>query len=183
VSARRWTGAGLRIFVACAAFSALAADPVDPQRLAEARAVVKAMGVDKQLDQMIAAMSQALTQQLVQAGGLAGSNPRVAQIVIGESMAVSRENVTRPGGLLDAIARVHAENFSLEELRQIRAFYESPVATRLQEETPQMMERVIQQAMAASRDTMPGLCARVKLRLQNEHLAESETFRCPAVWS
>jgi hypothetical protein len=183
MSARRWAAAGLRIFVACVAFSALGANPVEPERLSEARAVVKAMEVDKQLDQMIEVMSQTLTRQLVQAGGLAGHNPRVAQIVVGESMAVSRENVTRPGGILDAIAQVHAEKFSLEELRQIRAFYESPVCKRLKEETPEMMQRVIQQAVAASRDTMPGLCARVKQRLQHEHLAEAQTFSCPAVWS
>jgi hypothetical protein len=177
----------LRSFVAagaCVAFSAaLAADAVDAARLAEARAVIKAMELDKQLEQMITVMGQALTQQLVQSGGIAGRDPRVAKIVIGESMAISRENALRPGGLIDAIAQVHAEKFSLDELRQIRAFYESPVAKRLQEETPEMMERVVQRAVAASRDMMPGLCARVKLRLQQEKLEESETFRCPAVWS
>ena len=181
MSTARWAAGG---FVACVAFSAaLAADPVDPARLAEARAVVKAMEIDKQMDQMITVMSQALTQQIVRAGGPAGNDPRVAQIVVGESMAMSRDNAVKPGGLLDTIAQVHAENFSLEELHQIRVFYESPVAKRLQEETPQMMQRVITQAVTASRDMMPGLCARVKLRLQREHLPESETFKCPAVWS
>jgi hypothetical protein len=180
----------MRVACACLAVAATfflpargAADPVDPQRLAEARAVIKAMELDKQLDQMVGVMGQELTKALVRAGGIAGQNPRVAQIVIGESMAMSRDNAVKPGGLIDTVVQVYAEKFSLDELRQIRAFHESPVAKRLQEETPEMMQRVIQQSVAMSRDMMPGLCARVKQRLQQEHLEESETFRCPAVWS
>lgn len=183
MSTRRWAAGGLRIFVACVAFAASAADSVDPQRLSEARAVVKAMELDKQLDQMVGVMGQELTKALVRAGGIAGQNPRVAQIVVGESMAMSRDNAVKPGGLIDTVVQVYAEKFSLDELRQIRAFHESPVARRLQDETPEMMQRVIQQSVAMSRDMMPGLCARVKLRLQQEHLEESETFKCPAVWS
>ena len=172
------------IGIACAAATtAIAADPIDPQRLAEAKALIKAQEIDKQLDQLITVMAQTLTQQIAQSGGAAGRNPRVAQIVVGESMAMSRDNAVKPGGLLDTVVLVYAERFSLDELRELRAFYESPVSKRLQEETPSMMQRVIQQSVTMSRDMMPGLCARVKLRLQQEKLEESETFSCPAVWS
>jgi len=176
----RRMAAGLACAVAAASF---AADPVDAERLAEAKAVIKAQEIDKQLDQLITVMAQTLSQQLAQSGGLAGRNPRVAQIVVGESMAMSRDNAVKPGGLIDTVVQVYAERFSLDELRQLRAFYESPVSKRLQEETPQMMQRVIQQSVMMSRDMMPGLCARVKQRLQQEKLEESETFSCPAVWS
>ena len=118
MSTRRWAAGGLRIFVACVAFAASAADSVDPQRLSEARAVVKAMELDKQLDQMVGVMGQELTKALVRAGGIAGQNPRVAQIVVGESMAMSRDNAVKPGGLIDTVAQVYAEKFSLDELRQ-----------------------------------------------------------------
>jgi uncharacterized protein len=156
---------------------------VDPARLAEARAIIKAMEIDKQLDQMVAVMSQALSQRLAQAGGVVGSNPRVTQVIVGESMALSRENAVRPGGLIDTVIQVYAEKFTLDELRQIRAFHETPVAKKLQDTTPEMMQRVIQQSMIHSKEMLPGLCARVKRRLQEEKLAEGETFGCPAVWS
>ena len=183
MSARRWAAGGLRIFLAGIAFSALAADPIDPARLAEAKALIKAQEIDKQLDQLITVMGQTLSQRLVQSGGVAGRNPRVAQIVVGESLAMSRDNAVKPGGLLDTVVQVYAERFSLEELHQMRVFYESPVAKRLQDETPAMMQRVITQSVTMSQEMMPGLCARVKLRLQQEKLPESETFSCPAVWS
>src|SRR5258706_5948809 len=109
MSARRWAAGGLRIFVACVAFSAPAADSVDSQRLAEARAVIKAMELDKQLDQMVGVMGQELTKALVQAGGSAGRNSRVAQILIGESMALSRDNTVEPGGLNDTQVQDYAE--------------------------------------------------------------------------
>jgi uncharacterized protein len=156
---------------------------VDPARLAEARAIVKAMELDKQLDQMVGVMSQALSQRLAQAGGVAGSNPRVTQVIVGESMAMSRENAVRPGGLIDTVIQVYAEKFTLDELRQIRAFHETPVAKKLQDTTPELMQRVIQQSMIRNKEMLPGLCARVKRRLQEEKLPEGETFGCPAVWS
>ena len=171
-------------FAACViSTAALAAEPVDPARLAEARAIIKAMELDKQLDQMVGVMSQALSQRLAQAGGVVGSNPRVTQVIVGESMAMSRENAVRPGGLIDTVIQVYAEKFTLDELRQIRAFHESPVAKKLQDTTPELMQRVIQQSMIHSKEMLPGLCARVKRRLQAEKLAEGETFGCPAVWS
>lgn len=132
---------------------------------------------------MIAVMSQELARTLVQSGGPMFREPRVAQIVVGESMAMSRENAVRPGGLIDTIAQVYAEKLSLEDLRQIRAFHESAAARHMQEATPEMMQRVIQRSVAATRDMMPGLCARVKLRLQEEKFEEADTFSCPAVWS
>ena len=167
---------------ACLALTPLMAADVDPARMTEARAVIKAMEIDKQLDQMINVMSQALSQRLVQGGGIAGTQ-RVAKIIVSESMAMSRDNAVRPGGLIDTVAQVYAEKFSLEELRQIRAFHESPVARKMQEATPEMMQRVIQQSMLQNQEMLPGLCARVKLRLQAEKLPEAETFSCPAVWS
>ena len=175
----RWAAAA-----ACAmSIAASAAQPVDPARLEEARAVIRAMEIDKQLDQMVTAMSQAMTQRLAQVGGVAGSNPRVAQIIVGESMSMSRENAVRPGGLIDTVVQVYAEKFTLDELRQIRAFHESPVAKKMQEATPELMQRVIQQSMLHNKEMLPGLCARVKRRLQEEKLSGSETFGCPAVWS
>jgi hypothetical protein len=160
-----------------------AAEPVDPARIEEARAIIKAMEIDKQLDQMVMVMSQALSQRLGQAGGVAGSNPRVTQVIVGESMSMSRENAVRPGGLIDTVVQVYAEKFTLDELRQIRAFHESPVAKKMQQAMPELMQRVIQQSMIQNKEMLPGLCARVKRRLQEEKLPEAETFGCPAVWS
>ena len=172
-------------FVVAAAFATplAAAEGVDAERLAEARAVIKAMELDKQLDQMIVVMSQELSKVFAQAGGPLFRDPRVAQILVAESMALSRENAVRPGGLIDMVAEIYAEKLSLEDLRQVRAFHESPAAKHMQEAMPEMMQRIIQKSMALNRQNLPGLCARVKQRLQQENFKEAETFSCPAVWS
>jgi hypothetical protein len=179
----------VRIVAAIAAAALLAApmsraaDAIDPERLAEARAVLKAMEIEKQLDQLLAVMSQELTKVVINAGGPAGKDPRVAQVVVTEALAMSRENSVRPGGLLDLVAELYAEKLSLEDLRAIRAFHESPAARHLQQATPDLMQKIIQRSMVVNRETLPGLCARVKQRLQRENFKEAESFGCPAVWS
>ena len=184
---RAWGRGGVRHCVAvlacCALVPAVAADPIDAARLAEARAVIKAMELEKQLDQMVVVMSQELSRTLAQAGGPLFRDPRVAQIVVTESLALSRENAVRPGGLIDLVAETYAEKLSLEDLRQIRAFHESPAARHMQEATPEMMQKVIQKSMLLNRQNLPGLCARVKLKLQQEGIKEAESFGCPAVMS
>ena len=167
--------------IACVATTTALAS--DPERLAEARAVLKAMDIEKQLDQLLNVMSQELTKVLIAAGGPAGKDPRVAQVVVTEAMAMSRENAMRPGGLMDTVAELYAEKLSIEDLRAIRAFHESPASKRLQQATPELMQAIIQRSMLVNRQTLPGLCARVKQRLQRENFKEAETFGCPAVWS
>ena len=178
--------------IACASFLAAAAlaipaahaqDALHEQRLIEAKAIVKSMELEKQMEPLLQAMSQDLAQVIVQAGGSAGRNPRVGQIVVAESIAMSRENAFRPGGLMDKMTQLYAETLSLEDLRDIRAFYQSPAARHLLDATPEMMQKMIQQSVAVSRTTLPGLCARVKLRLQEQKLAEAQTFTCPVVSS
>ena len=45
------------------------------------------------------------------------------------------------------------------------------------------MQKIIQRSMLVNKEALPGLCARVKQRLQRENFKEADSFGCPAVWS
>jgi hypothetical protein len=106
-------------------------------------------------------------------------DPRVAQISMSEAMTAFRELATRPGGLLDSMAQSYAAEFSLDELRQIRAFHESPVGQHMLRSNPALAQRMMEQSMAATRDLYPRLCPRIKARLAAEKVSDGN-MKCPA---
>jgi Uncharacterized protein conserved in bacteria len=163
-----------RAFLLCLLSLSLAAH-ADEASQREARALVDALQMDKQLEGMSAAMSQAMTREM----GNMGGNPRVGNIFMTEAMNVLKERALRPGGMIDTATNAYAETFSADELREIRRFYESPTGRKIIEKTPELMGRVMQQSMAMSRAAMPEICSRAKARLQDEGLqTEASAVRC-----
>jgi hypothetical protein len=144
--------------------------------LREARALLDAMRLDNQLQAMAGAMSQGLAREL---GSMGDREPRVAQIFMQESMAVMRERAVQPGGMIDQAANAYAETFTVEELREIRKFYESPVGRRMLEKTPELMSRAMQGSMGRVREAFPEICQRARSRLQAEGLQSAAgAMRC-----
>ena len=171
-----------RIAMLCALLGcacALAADKPDAARLVEARALMGAMQLERQIDAMSKSMSASMSQTLAAYGTPATA--RINEISMAESMALMKEQATRPGGLFDLVAELYAEKFSVDELRQIRAFYESPVGQRFLQTSPELMQRVMQQSASLNRDIVPRVCNRVKARLMAENIPEGNAMTCPAL--
>lgn len=163
--------------IACAVITgAIAANPPDPARIAEARALIGALQMDKQIDAMSGAMSQGLAPQLAQISPR--RDPRVMRIAMEEAMAQMREDATRPGGIIDQMTEFYANEFTLDELKQIRAFNESAVGQHMRRASPQFAQQMIQRSQAANRDMLGRICARVKARLETENIPDD--MRCPA---
>lgn len=139
----------------------------------EARALVDAMRPEQQLEGMSSAMSQAMSRQL----GPSGSDPRVAQVMMSETMAVMKERALRPGGIIDMMVDAYADTFTVDELREIRAFYESAAGRKMVDSTPQLMGRVMQRSFAISREAYPEICSRARARLQAEGLGGQAAAR------
>jgi hypothetical protein len=158
--------------------TAFSADTGREERLLEARAVMAAAQVDRQLDALTAAMSTAFAREFAHTAQARDS--RMMDIIMSESMESMKEQMTQPGGLFDMIVETYAAQFSLDELRQIRAFYESPVGQRVLQELPQMMQRMMPQAIKAGRESAPQLCGRIKARLAAEGFKEAQGMPCPA---
>ena len=157
---------------------AFAADAVEPERLAEASALLGAMQLDKQIDGMAVAMAQAMTKEMLQAQPLL--NQRVMQIAMEESLQGMKREASSPGGLYDTLAAAYASQFTFEELRQIREFYQSPTGMHLLTASPEVMKQVFPQLAKSGRAMAPQVCARVKARLLAEKSEGAADMKCPA---
>ncbi len=158
--------------------AALAADSVDAQRLAEARALLGVLQIDKQIDGMGTAMAQAMTNDMLQAQP--NLSQRVLQVTMEESLQGIRRQASSPDGLYDTLAAAYASQFSLDELRQVREFYQSPVGARMLLAGPEIMKQVFPVLAKASRTMAPQVCARAKARLLAENVAGGADMKCPA---
>ena len=168
----------MKLASAFACLAILSASAAEPERLAEARALMHAIQIDKQMDAMVSTMSTQVARQLNELGQ-GGRDPRVAAISMQEAMLAMRERASSPGGLLDIMTEAYAEQFTLDELRQIRAFYESPVGHRLLEASPRIMQRVLERSPLVTKETLAQVCRRVKARLERENIPEGQSKECP----
>lgn len=170
------TGIMRHAFLLCLASLSLAAH-ADEASMREARGLVESMQMEKQLQWMSSAMTQAMTHEM----GAIGGNPRVASIFMAEAMGALRDLAAQPGGMIDTAVAAYAETFTAEELLEMRRFYDSPTGRKMIDKTPELMGRVMQRSMSASRAAMPEICARARTRMREEGLqAEANAVRCPA---
>jgi hypothetical protein len=163
---------------AFAAVSAFAADAVDPARLAEARTLLGAMQLDNQIAGMAEAMAQAMTRDMLQ--GQPHLNQHVLQMTMEESLQGMKHDASSPGGLYDTLAAAYASQFTVDELRQIREFYQSPAGAHLLAASPEIMKQVFPQLARSGRAMAPRVCARVKRRLLDEKAEGAADMKCPA---
>ena len=174
-------------FVTCIRASALAmllavtsavADDADrDERLQEARALIGAMHFERQVDAMAGMMSNAFARTFAHTAAAKAS--RVMEIAMAESMLSMKEYATAPGGLIDLVVEGYASQFSAAELRQIRAFHESPVGQKMIDVMPEMMQKIMQQSMKAGYENSPKICERIKARLVEEGFKEAAGVACP----
>ncbi|MGZ5103690.1 MAG: DUF2059 domain-containing protein [Usitatibacter sp.] len=157
---------------------ALAADAVDPERLAEARALLAAMHVESQVDAMAGVMGEGLARQFAQ--GKPAVNQRAMQILMEESVRGMKDGINAPGGLMEAMAEAYASQFSFAELRSIREFYASPAGQYMLAASPEVMKQLFPKLLESSRRAAPAACARAKERLAAEKIENANTMTCPA---
>ena len=166
--------AGLAWTSACA----ISAGAPDPERLAEARALLADMQVDKQFDNMVGVMADGIAKQVSQ--GKPGVNRRLVQVTMEESMRAMKEQMLAPGGIRDSMAEAYALQFTLAELRQIHGFYASPAGQHMLQASPELMKEIFPRVMESARAATPRVCALTKARLLAEKAEGAEAMKCPA---
>jgi len=133
---------------------------VDPATRAEAQRIIQSLKLDSVMDQTFAAIRPALVQQLAQAGR---ATPQQAEVAVDEVIMPALRHATPE--LMAGIADIWARHFSSAELRELGAFYETPVGRRWLQLTPQItaetqaltqsvLPRILNETVSRNRDAL-----------------------------
>lgn len=122
---RRAAVAGLALCL-LAAPPAWADAPTEEARAA-ARELAQATGVESQVGQMLGLMRNQMVQ-MIQRGAPGKTPAEVAQTVDDVLLPEFR---ARLGELTAVITELYAENYTLDDMRELRAFYATPLGQRL----------------------------------------------------
>ena len=145
------------------------AQTVDPK--IELATKVVALQQGPELDRLVQQLSGGATQELIASWGprLEASVPKAKQQKASEDLNVELKKYSEDTSKLigrqvgkvsaDTLVPAYAERFSLEELKQIAAFFESPAIKKYQSSAPELGNIFVQKLIEASR---PEVVARAK---------------------
>jgi hypothetical protein len=139
----------------------------DPARIAAAHELVDALNVQKVLDRSMENMLRMQTEQ----------NPAMMQFA--DIMRAFFARYVTWNALRDSYAQIYADLFSASDLRELVAFYRSPIGRRLADATPELTERGSNLGREAVQAHLPELQAQIMARLQQNMPAPPATPNPP----
>lgn len=110
---------------------AAAADPV---RIAAAKELMEATGMTKQMDGMIAVMSDGFRKGARGTGGAAGDK------LSDEFDKNMQRLMSYREAMMEEFAVIYAQRFTAEELKAVTDFYRSPVGQKFIQASPELMQ-------------------------------------------
>ncbi len=117
--------------------------PVSPEAHKEAAALTEMIGVNRQAQQLISIMRGQMIQLVMRSG----NKPQDEAVKIVDEVLMP-DFVAQQGTLSNEIIDVWASNFTLDDLKGLRAFYTTPLGQKLIATLP----AVTQQGMAAGQN-------------------------------
>lgn len=115
--------------------------PLDPARLAAAKDLMTAMGADAQFKVAVETMTKGMADMVRQRHSDKGG-------VVDEVMGALRDKfLARASEVRDLVAPLWAEKFSAAELKELTAFFGSPIGRKMIEAQPGIMQKSMQLGM------------------------------------
>jgi hypothetical protein len=121
----------------------------DPERVAAAKELMGVTGVNKQLDEMAAVMGQGFRTGAAETAGKAKADEAGKEFDAHMGRLMSYRQA-----MLDDFAALYAEKFTLDELRQVTAFYKSPAGAKFVKAVPELIQAGAQIGIKYSRKAM-----------------------------
>ncbi len=123
-------------------------DAVSPETKAAALVLVRLMGTEQQMLQMIDLMKPIIVASLVQKVPGPDGQKMVDEIIMPEL----KQHI---GGLLDLVAESYTKHFSAPEIEEMRAFYETPIGQKMVRERGIMLSESQQMGAVWARSILP----------------------------
>jgi len=111
-----------------------------PEAILLAKRIIGLKGVDKLFDPLVRGVVKKVTDQFMQ------TNFMWANDLNQVSAQLQKQYAPRAAELIDASARIYASHFTEPELKQILAFYQSPVGRRVITEEPAALDESMARA-------------------------------------
>ncbi|RTL53977.1 MAG: DUF2059 domain-containing protein [Bradyrhizobiaceae bacterium] len=146
--------------------SAVQAEAPSPEALAAAKDLVRTMNVTEQFKAILPVVINALKPAIVQ------GRPDVAKDYDALMPAVSAEFLTRVDEISDKIAGLYADNFSVDEIKAINAFYLTPAGQKVLQKTPALAA----QTMSLGQEWGRSIGTDLKARLIEEMRKKGHTL-------
>jgi uncharacterized protein len=139
----------LRTLSVCLCFGVLSsaalaqqkAPVVDPAAVTAAKELMQAMGIDAQFDVVIETMTKGMGSALRQ------KQPGKAKEIDDVMTKMAAKFRSRKNDIVEMTAPLYAEKFSVAELKEIGAFYKTPIGQKLLKTQPEIMQRSMQMGM------------------------------------
>jgi hypothetical protein len=130
----KYAGLLAMAFAATLWIGPVTAQPVPEDTLSAARELITIMRATDQLKQMLPTIMQALKPAIAQ------GRPQVERDLDAVMPLLLDGMSSRVGELVDQMASVYARNFTPDEIRQLAAFYRTPVGQKFLEKMPTVMQ-------------------------------------------
>jgi hypothetical protein len=135
------------------------------EALEEARTLMGKAGMDALTWQVARVTMQHQRTALQQA------NPGRTEAVAEVMKLIEAELAKRLPGIMDAYSRIYTLHFTLEELRQLNAFYDTPLGRKLIRETPAISAEAMAMNQAFGQQVMVDVMRAMQPELDRRKLA------------
>lgn len=132
--------AALALLLAGAPASAQRA-AADPAALQEAKKLMQAMGAEAQFELVIKTMTKGMADLY------ARQHPDHAPAITEVMGKIAARFIEKKGEALDMVAPLYAERFTIPELKEIGAFYATPIGQKLIKVLPEITQASMQMGM------------------------------------
>jgi hypothetical protein len=159
-----WLAARFIIAFAVALPAVVSADELTPEKRADIRQLIGIAGA-KLPAQLAQATAQSTTRLLRDARP--GIPERFYAVLDRELLALFEERMETPGGLVERLTSVYAAHFTHPEVKQLLAFYQTPVGRKSMEVLPLL----VNESSAWGQALAPEVHKRLQAALKKEGIA------------
>jgi hypothetical protein len=143
-----------------APFSPAAAQTPSPEAIAIARQIIALRGGDQIYDPLFRGIVEKTKFTFMQ------TNPMLQRDLNEAAAEVHRELQGEVEALKQDAARLYASHFSEEELKQVLAFYQSPLGRKLTDTEPKILDQSMEQAEKWTERMVENVMARMRAAMR-----------------
>lgn len=169
----------LVVLMSCALGQVAAADDLTDAKAADIRRLMEITGAANLGVQFGTAVSRQMFQALKAARP--DVSDRAMTVIEKEINSFLAENISTPGGLVDRIIPIYSKYYSQKEIRELLAFYQSPIGKKIIQVSPKVASESMGVGQQWGQSLGPEFQKRVTAALKREGLIPGDKAAGPTL--